>query len=457
MAVKFSTEFDFNKLFKNFISKDELIGIQNDVNKAVTTIKEKNGPGNEFLGWVDLPEYYNYNDPEYKRIKVAAEKIKIKCDILIVIGIGGSYLGAKAAIEFIRSPLYNNLIKNTPDIYFAGNNINTAALTELLEICRGKDICVNVISKSGKTTEPALAFRIFRKYIEEKYGEAEARERIFVTTDKEKGVLKKSAELNGYETFVVPDDIGGRYSVLSAVGLLPVAVAGIDIDEIMSGAKKARTAFYCGKNDIGSNDCYKYAAVRNILYRKGKFIEIMVSYDNALIMTSEWWKQLYGESEGKNGKGVFPASVTYTTDLHSLGQIIQEGERNIFETVLNVKNIGINVEIPYDEQDSDDLNYIIDNKMNLHDINQCALKATVIAHTDGNVPNIVLDIDRRDAENFGYLIYFFELACAVSGYILGVNPFDQTGVENYKDNMFALLGKKGDKFELIRKNINEKY
>ena len=452
MALKFNNE--YNKFMEKFVTEADISAYQTKVDNAIDQIKNKTGKGNDFLGWANLPE--NYDKKEFARIKAAAADIKSKCDIFIVIGIGGSYLGARAAIEFVTSPRYNSLKKDTPDIYFSGNDINTAALSELLKLCEGKNICINVISKSGKTTEPAIAFRIFREYLENKYGADGAKRRIYITTDKSKGALKTLSDDKGYQTFVVPDDIGGRYSVLTAVGLLPIAVAGIDIDAMMSGAAIARDELFLGSTDINKNNCYKYAVIRNILYNNGKLIEIMVNYDSALIMMSEWWKQLFGESEGKEGKGIFPASVSFSTDLHSLGQIVQQGERNMFETVINVTEPSGEIKIPLNDSDLDELNYIAAQNMTLHDLNAAALKGTIIAHVDGGVPNIVFDLDRKDAANFGYLAYFFELACAVSGYILGVNPFDQPGVEDYKNNMFALLGKSGDKFDSIRKYINEK-
>ena len=462
MAIKFNTE--YNKLSDGFIPFDKITAYQSKIDAAFEMIKNSSGMGSDCLGWVNLPIKYETDEcakKEYQLIKSTADDIITRCDILIVIGIGGSYLGAKAAIDFVKSPRYNNLKKNTPDIYFTGNDLNTSALAELLEICKGKDVCVNVISKSGKTTEPAIAFRVFRELLEEKYGEKGAKKRIFVTTDKEKGALRTLANEKGYTTFSVPDDIGGRYSVLSAVGLLPIAVAGIDIDAMMRGAVAARDQLYEGSKNIEYNDCMKYAAMRSYLYNKGKkATEIMVNYDNALVMLSEWWKQLFGESEGKDSKGLFPASVTFTTDLHSLGQFIQQGKRNIFETVINIKESARTKTIPLDDADLDELNYIAKQNLTLHEINATALKATVIAHVDGGVPNIVLDIDRRDAENFGYFVYFFELACAVSGYMLEVNPFDQPGVEGYKDNMFALLGKEGKNttgksFDTIREEIKK--
>lgn len=438
-----------------FIGKTDMDAIRGEIEVAFETVKRGNGAGSNRLGWRDLP--LHYKTEEYDRVKKAAKKIRENCDIFVVIGIGGSYLGARAAIEFIKTPRFNELTENSPKIYFSGNNICTTALSELLALCRGKDICVNVISKSGKTTEPAISFRIFRELLEEKYGEEGARERIFVTTDKTQGALKSLADKKGYETFVVPDDIGGRYSVLTSVGLLPIAVAGCDIDAIMCGAVKAREELMSAPYD--TNSCLRYAAIRNILYRSGKKIEILASYDGALAMMNEWWKQLYGESEGKDGKGIFPDSVIYTSDLHSLGQIVQQGEsddkgnRNIFETVFDIKNNFVEIAVPADADDLDELNYIAGKT--LHEINSTALTATAIAHTDGNVPNLILELDSRSEEDFGYLVYFFELSCAVSGYTLGVNPFDQPGVEAYKNNMFALLGKKGEKFDEIRAQLSK--
>ena len=426
-----------DKFTKSFVGKDELEGIKPEILKAFDLLNSKEGKGSDFLGWVDLP--VNYDKEEFARIKIAAEKIKKSCDILVVIGIGGSYLGARAAIEFIKSPLYNNLKKDTPDIYFAGNNISPTALTELISICEGKDICVNVISKSGTTTEPAIAFRVFKAMLTEKYGEDGARERIFVTTDRCRGTLKQFSDEAGFETFVVPDDVGGRFSVLTAVGLLPIACAGIDIDAMMTGAADARAAYT--KKDIEENDVLKYAAIRNILYRQGKGVEILVGYEPYMLMLNEWWKQLYGESEGKDGKGILPDSVVFSTDLHSLGQYVQDGQRNLFETVISVKNPGAEFNIPNDPANVDGLNFISGKSLDY--VNKTAMLATLIAHNDGGVPNILLELDDRSAHTFGYLVYFFELACAVSGYTLGVNPFDQPGVEAYKKNMFALLGKPG--------------
>ena len=432
MALKLN-----DKYIKPFLAKEDLTGIAPQVKAAASLIREKNGLGSDFLGWVDLP--VNYDKEEFARIKAAAERIKKSCDILVVIGIGGSYLGARAAIEFVKSPSYNELKKDTPSVYFAGNNICSSALAELLELCEGKDICVNVISKSGTTTEPAVAFRIFRELLEEKYGEEGARERIFVTTDKARGTLKSFATDKGYETFVVPDDIGGRYSVLTAVGLLPIAAAGCDIDAMMKGASDAREAL--AGDDYTKNDAAYYAALRNIMYRKGKTTEILVSYENAMLMMNEWWKQLYGESEGKDNMGLYPSSVVNSTDLHSLGQYIQEGRRNLFETVVNIKKSKHTVVIPDDPNNIDGLNFLSGHE--LHSVNQAAMNATLMAHVDGGVPNILLELDDRSEHSFGYMVYFFELACAYSGYMLGVNPFNQPGVEAYKKNMYALLGKPG--------------
>ena len=432
MALKLN-----DKYVKDFLASEDIKGIEPAVKTAIAQVKNKNGLGNDFLGWVDLP--VNYDKEEFARIKAAAEKIKRTSDILVVIGIGGSYLGARAAIEFVKSPMYNEKKKDTPSVYFAGNNISSSALAELLDICEGKDICVNVISKSGTTTEPAVAFRIFRELLEKKYGEDGARERIFVTTDKARGTLKSFATDKGYETFVVPDDIGGRYSVLTAVGLLPIAVAGCDIDAMMKGALDARAAY--ASDDIEANDAAKYAALRNLMYRKGKTTEILVSYEPAMLMMNEWWKQLYGESEGKDNMGIFPASVIFSTDLHSLGQYIQEGRRNLFETVVNIEKSNDTVVIPNDPNNIDGLNFLSGEE--LHKVNSAAMNATLLAHVDGGVPNIVLDIADRSEHTFGWLVYFFELACAISGYTLGVNPFNQPGVEAYKKNMYALLGKPG--------------
>jgi glucose-6-phosphate isomerase len=433
------------KYLAGFVTDEELNAVKGETAKAIDVINARSGAGNDYLGWIDLP--IDYDKAELEQIKKSAEKIKKSCDIFVVIGIGGSYLGARAAIEFIKSPLYNNMKKDTPDIYFAGNGLSGTALEELLAICEGKDICVNVISKSGTTTEPAIAFRVFRDLLEKKYGEEGAKERIFATTDKARGSLKSLADEKGYQTFVVPDDVGGRYSVLTAVGLLPIAVAGCDIDALMQGAADAREA-YNGKT---GTDCEKYAAIRNCLHRKGKDIEILACYQSFFTMSAEWWKQLYGESEGKDGKGIYPASVIFSTDLHSMGQMIQEGKRNIFETVVDIKDTGAKATVPFDEANLDGLNFIAGSA--LDDVNFKAFQATALAHCDGGVPNIVLEIDKKDEYNFGYMVYFFEMACAISGYTLGVNPFNQPGVESYKKNMYALLGKPGAENEARRAEL----
>lgn len=430
MAVKLNAEY-----LKPFVAEHELECIAPLVSAAHKTLSERSGAGSDFLGWVDLP--VNYDKEEFERIKAAAERIKNSCDVLIVIGIGGSYLGARAVIEALKSSLYNNLTKETPDIYYVGNSINPTYLNDVLSICEGKDICVNVISKSGTTTEPALAFRIFKKLVEDKYGKEEAKNRIFATTDKAKGTLKELSDAEGYETFVVPDDVGGRFSVLTAVGLLPIAVAGIDIDKLMLGAANGREKYSA---DDG-NDCYKYAAIRNILYSKGKSVEMLISYDPNFAMMNEWFKQLYGESEGKDNKGIFPASAVFSTDLHSLGQFIQDGSRVMFETVLDIKKPKTDRYLESDTENLDGLNFLTEQNMSV--VNQKAFQGTVLAHTEGGVPNMILELDDVSEETLGELIYFFEKACAISGYILGVNPFNQPGVESYKKNMFALLGKPG--------------
>ncbi len=431
MSLKLNT-----KYVENFINSDELEGIKKQVELAADTLHKKDGLGNDFLGWLDLPE--NYDKEEFARIKAAAEKIKKNSEVLIVIGIGGSYLGARAAIEMMKSPYYNNLKKDTPDIYFAGNNISSTYLNEIISICEGRDFSVNVISKSGTTTEPALAFRIFKKLVEDKYGKEEAKNRIFCTTDKARGTLKELADAEGYETFVIADDIGGRFSVLTAVGLLPIAVSGCDIDKVMAGAYKAQQDFTA---DFDNNDCYKYAALRNIFYRKGVTAELLVSYEPCMLMMSEWYKQLFGESEGKDGKGLFPAAVNFSADLHSMGQFIQDGSKMLFETVIDIKTPKKDLFLENDEANLDGLNFLTNQNMSV--VNRKAFEGTILAHTKGGVPNIVLEVDGTDEENFGYMVYFFEKACAVSGYVLGVNPFNQPGVESYKKNMFALLGKPG--------------
>ena len=437
-----------DKYAKSFIDEAKISDLNASASEALETVLNKSGAGNDFLGWVDLP--VNYDKEEFARIKIAAEKIKKSCDVLVVIGIGGSYLGARAAIEFVKSPIYNNLKKDTPDIYFAGNNISTTALTELISILDGKDFCVNVISKSGTTTDPAVAFRVFKAMLIDKYGEEGAKDRIFVTTDKARGTLKQFSDRAGYETFVVPDDVGGTYSVLTAVGLLPIAVAGIDIDAMMKGAEAAR-ATYTDKNNA-DNDAIKYAVVRNALLADGKSTEILVGYEPYMLMMNEWWKQLYGESEGKDNKGIFPASVVFSTDLHSLGQYVQEGQRNLFETVINVLDPGAKFVIPDDPANVDGLNFI--SGCELDYVNKTAMMATLIAHNDGGVPNIMIELSDRSAYSCGYLFYFFEIACAISGYMLGVNPFNQPGVEAYKKNMFALLGKPG--YEEMRADLEKR-
>ncbi len=432
MSIKF-----IDKYASSFIGADELKGIEPAVKAAHDVLDSRSGLGNDFLGWVDLP--VNYDKDEFERVKAAAERIISDSDILIVIGIGGSYLGARAAIEFIKSPLYNNMSKNTPDIYFAGNSISGSQLSDLLKICEGKKVSVNVISKSGTTTEPAIAFRVFRKWLEENYGVEEARKRIYCTTDKARGTLKQLADKEGYECFVIPDDVGGRFSVLTPVGLLPIAVCGADIDALMKGAADARAAY--AECDLANNDCYRYAAVRNIMYNKGKATELLVSYEPRFALMSEWYKQLFGESEGKDNKGIFPCSVTFSTDLHSLGQFIQEGSRIMFETVVKIGNLDSDVEIELAENDGDGLNFLAGRTMSF--VNGKAFEGTILAHTDGGVPNFVIEMDNANEYDLGYLIYFFEKACAISGYMLGVNPFNQPGVESYKKNMFALLGKPG--------------
>lgn len=420
-----------------YACKEKLEAMQAEVSKAHAMLHEGTGQGSDFLGWIDLP--VNYDKAEFAEIKECAEKIKKDSEVLVVLGIGGSYLGARAAIEFIKSNNYNLVKKDTPDIYFGGNTISSSAVAELIKLIEGKDFSINVISKSGTTTETAIAFRIFKKLAEEKYGKEEAAKRIYVTTDKSRGALKALADSEGYKTFVVPDDVGGRYSVLTAVGLLPIAVAGIDIDAIMQGAADAREAY--SKDDVLSNDCYKYAAIRNMLYRDGKKLEMMAAYEPSMTLWCEWFKQLFGESEGKDSKGIYPTSAIFSTDLHSLGQYIQQGERSLFETVIWVNNPKENVEIEFDDINGDGLNFVAGKTV--HFVNSKAFAGTVLAHTDGDVPNIVIEIEKQDEYTLGQMIYFFEKACGISGYILGVNPFDQPGVESYKKNMFALLGKPG--------------
>ena len=424
------------KYLEPFVHEGELQAILPQVEAAHRTIHEKSGPGNDFLGWLDLP--VNYDREEFDRILKAAQKIRSHSQVLVVIGIGGSYLGARAAIELLHSQLYNNL-GDGPQIYFAGNSISPTYLNQVIRLCEGKDFSINVISKSGTTTEPALAFRIFRDLAIKKYGREGAKERIFCTTDKAKGTLKQLADEEGYETFVIPDDVGGRYSVLTAVGLLPIAVSGSDIAKLMEGAARAREDLsVC---DLDKNDCYRYAALRNILYRKGKAIEILVSYEPAFSMMAEWYKQLFGESEGKDNKGIYPSSAIFSTDLHSMGQFIQEGSRILFETVVDVAAPQQDLYIQPDPNNFDGLNFLSDQNMSV--VNRKAMQGTILAHTEGGVPNMVLQLPAINEEELGYLIYCFEKACALSGYLLAVNPFNQPGVESYKKNMFALLGKPG--------------
>jgi len=420
-----------------FVSEHEYKAMQPAVEAAHKLLSEKTGLGSDFLGWATLPA--DYDKEEFVRIKAAAEKIKKNSEVLIVIGIGGSYLGARAAIEALRSGLYNSLKKDTPEIYFIGNTISPTYLNDVISLIEGRDFSVNVISKSGTTTEPALAFRVFRALLEKKYGAEGAKERIFATTDKKRGTLKELSDEKGYETFVIPDNVGGRFSVLTAVGLLPIAVAGCDIDALVNGAKAAMDDF--NDPDINKNDCYKYAALRNILYRKGKDIEMLVAYEPSFAMMNEWFKQLYGESEGKDGKGLFPASAVFSTDLHSLGQYIQDGSNVIFETVVQFAKPQKDFFIEKDPSNGDGLNFLSDQNMSV--VNRKAFEGTVLAHTEGGTPNIVLEVPELNEFELGYMIYFFEKACAISGYMLGVNPFDQPGVESYKKNMFALLGKPG--------------
>ena len=442
-----NVKFDYTKAL-DFFSKEEIEMIAPQVSAAHKAMHEKTGAGNDFLGWVDLP--VNYDKEEFERIKKAADKIKNDSKALIVIGIGGSYLGARAAIEFCTSQNYNLVSKDTPNIYFSGNSISGNSLSELVDLVKDIDFSINVISKSGTTTEPAISFRIFRDLLIKKYGEQEAAKRIYVTTDKARGTLKEFSDKAGYETFVVPDDVGGRYSVLTAVGLLPIAVAGIDIDKMMQGAADAREDYsLC---DIQKNDCYKYAALRNILLGKGKAVELMVAYEPDFTMMNEWFKQLYGESEGKDGKGIFPSSVICSTDLHSMGQYIQDGVRMLFETSVMFTKPKREVVIKEDEVNADGLNFLAGKTMDF--VNRKAYQGTLLAHVDGGVPNICIEIPEMSEYEFGYLVYFFEKACAISGYILGVNPFNQPGVESYKKNMFALLGKPGyeaQKEELLKR------
>ncbi|KAB2334695.1 glucose-6-phosphate isomerase [Cytobacillus depressus] len=431
--------FDYSKALP-FFKEHELTYLQDAVKLAHHSLHEFTGQGNEFLGWLDYP--VQYDKEEFERIKQAAAKIKSDSDVLLVIGIGGSYLGAQAAIEMLNHSFYNSLSKakrGTPQIIFAGNNLSSSYMSDVIDFLADKDFSINVISKSGTTTEPAIAFRIFRQLLEDKYGVEEARQRIYATTDKEKGALKTLANDEGYTTFVVPDEIGGRYSVLTAVGLLPIAVSGADIGEMMKGAARAHEEL--GSSELRENAAYQYAAVRHLLYNKGKTIEMLVSYEPSMQSFADWWKQLFGESEGKDQKGIYPTSAIFSTDLHSIGQYLQEGRRNLFETVLKVEKPRHELMVEKAENDLDGLNYLAGDTVDF--VNQKACQGTMLAHTDGGVPNLVLSIPQLDAFTFGYLVYFFEKACAMSGYLLGVNPFNQPGVEAYKINMFALLGKPG--------------
>ena len=431
--------FDYS-LTENVISADEIKSMEKITNDAKELLLSKEGAGSDFLGWIDLP--VDYDKDEFARIKAAAKKIQSDSEVLVVIGIGGSYLGARAAIDFLRHGFYNNVskeIRKTPEIYYAGNSISPAYLKGLLDVVGDRDFSVNIISKSGTTTEPAIAFRIFKEKLEKKYGKEEAAKRIYATTDKAKGALKNLATEEGYESFVVPDDVGGRFSVLTAVGLLPIAVSGADIDKLMEGAASGREKAL--NNTFEDNDAVKYAAIRNILLRKGKSIEITANYEPSLHYFGEWWKQLYGESEGKDQKGIFPAAVDLTTDLHSMGQFIQDGSRLMFETVVNIEKTDADIVIQEEADDLDGLNYLAGKDMDF--VNKSAMNGTILAHTDGNVPNLMVNVPEQNEFYLGELFYMYEFACGVSGYILGVNPFNQPGVESYKKNMFALLGKPG--------------
>ncbi len=430
------------KYVDDFISKMQLSSLKKKVISCHDMLHNKTGEGADFTGWVDLP--LNYDKEEFERIKVAAEKIRRQADVLIVIGIGGSYLGSKAVIDMFRDPFRKT---TKTEVIFLGQNISSEYMSSLLHYIVDKDVAVNVISKSGTTTEPAIAFRIIKDFMERKYGKEYAKTRIYITTDKEKGALKTMAGAEGYETFIIPDDVGGRFSVLTPVGLLPIAVAEINIDELMQGANEAREKYM----EVEDNECYKYAIYRNALYKMGKKIEILANYEPCMHYFTEWWKQLYGESEGKDHKGIFPTGVDFTTDLHSMGQYIQDGRRDLFETVIKIKNSRSEIIVKEDMLDLDGLNYLAGKSMN--EINEKALLGTAMAHYEGNAPSVIVEIDEITPRNIGELIYFFEKACGISGYLLGVNPFNQPGVEDYKKNMFALLGKKG--YEERRKELEE--
>ena len=432
-------KFDYSKT-AGFISEEEIRNMKKLALDAKEVLVSRTGAGNDFLGWIDLP--VDYDKEEFARIKKAAAKIQSDSDVLLVIGIGGSYLGARAAIEFLRNNFYNCMSREdrkTPEIYFIGNNISTTYMNDLIHLLKGKDFSINVISKSGTTTEPAIAFRILKKLLTEKYGAEEAKGRIYATTDKARGALKTLSDKEGFETFVVPDDVGGRFSVLTAVGLLPIAVSGADIDKLMEGAASGRKRAL--ENEFESNDALQYAAIRNILLRKGKCIEITANYEPSLHYFAEWWKQLYGESEGKDQRGIFPAAVDLTADLHSMGQFIQDGSRNLMETVISIEEPAAKILIEAEDEDLDGLNYLAGKTMDF--VNKNAMNGTILAHTDGDVPNMKVSVPRQDEFFLGELLYLYEFACGVSGYILGVNPFNQPGVESYKKNMFALLGKPG--------------
>lgn len=439
--------FDYS-IAKGFISDEEITMIEASAEHAKKILLDKTGAGNDFLGWIDLP--VNYDKEEFSRIQKAAEKIQQDSEVLLVIGIGGSYLGARAAIEFLRHSFYNSVskeVRKTPEIYYVGNNISSTYITHLIQVIGERDFSINMISKSGTTTEPAIAFRVFKKMLIEKYGKEEANKRIYATTDKERGALKNLANEEGYESFVVPDNVGGRFSVLTGVGLLPIAVSGADITKLMEGAASMRER--CINHSFAENDAVKYAAIRNILLRKGKGVEVLANYEPALHFVGEWWKQLYGESEGKDNKGIFPAAVDFTTDLHSMGQFIQDGQRCMFETVIELEKSTCEIVLEEEEVDLDGLNYLAGKTVDF--INKSAMKGTLLAHTDGNVPNLLVKVPEQNEFYLGELFYFFEFACGVSGYMLGVNPFNQPGVESYKKNMFALLGKPG--FETQREEL----
>ncbi len=443
-------QFDYSKALK-FFGQHEVDYLQDQVTTADKALREGTGAGNDFTGWIEWPE--KYDKAEFDRIKAAAKKIQDDSEVLVVIGIGGSYLGARAAIDFLNHTFYNvqnTADRKTPQIFFAGNSISSTYLADLIEVIGDRDFSVNMISKSGTTTEPAIAFRVFKELLIKKYGKEEAVKRIYSTTDRAKGAAKHEADVEGYETFVIPDDIGGRFTVLTAVGLLPIAVSGADIDAMMEGARDAQEAY--SNPDLKENGAYQYAAIRNLLYRKGKVTELLINYEPSMQYFSEWWKQLFGESEGKDLKGIYPSSANFSTDLHSLGQYIQEGQRNIFETVIKVENARKNITIPTLEEDLDGLKYLEGKEIDF--VNTKAYQGTLLAHTDGDVPNLLLTIPEQNAYTLGYMIYFFEIAVGISGYLNGVNPFDQPGVEAYKKNMFALLGKPG--FEELAKELNER-